>query len=46
MWTILKERLPSTMVILYAAVTVVLPWLVYKINQSLHQHGDPPWKGK
>lgn len=35
MWKTIIERLPSMVVILYTVVSVVLPWLVYKINQSL-----------
>ncbi len=23
-----------------------IPWMVYKTNRKLHQHGDPPWKTK
>lgn len=22
----------------------LIPYVVYKINNRLHEHGDPPWK--
>jgi|GEM_PF-1105966 len=40
----LGDRMPTTAVLIYAALAAIVPWTVYKINQALHRYGDPPWK--
>lgn len=35
---------PSGLVLLCAFLTWAIPFVVYKINDKLHQWGDPPWK--
>lgn len=46
MWQAIMERMPSTQILIHAALSALIPWSIYKINQKLHQYGDPPWKKK
>lgn len=43
MQTIL-DRLPTLEQLLYAGLAFLIPYGIYKINQKLHEAGDPPWK--
>lgn len=36
--------LPDRMVIFCTMLAFFVPFSVYKINQKLHEYGDPPWK--
>ncbi|GGH88887.1 hypothetical protein JOD43_004364 [Pullulanibacillus pueri] len=36
--------LPSYLVFYCAAVSFLIPLTVWRINEILHQKGDPPWK--
>ncbi|MBM7571030.1 hypothetical protein [Aquibacillus albus] len=44
MWEKFLGRFPSNLIIFLTFLSVALPWATYKINQKLHQYGDPPWK--
>lgn len=44
MWDRLIGRIPSGGVFIYAGLSFVIPWIVYKINKALHRYGDPSWK--
>ncbi|WP_200865952.1 hypothetical protein [Thalassobacillus devorans] len=44
MWSSLAERMPNALELLCMLLAFVVPYFVYKINQQLHKHGDPPWK--
>jgi hypothetical protein len=44
MWDFIVERLPKGLTLFLIFMSGVGPWLIYKINQWLHQKGDPPWK--
>ncbi len=50
MWESIMEeiigRIPKAVVIICAVLSSLIPWCVYRINQSLHRYGDPPWKKK
>lgn len=41
-----SDRIPSLSVVVYAILSMVIPWIVYKANQLLHHYADPPWKRK
>ncbi|MFD1038914.1 hypothetical protein ACFQ3N_11005 [Virgibacillus byunsanensis] len=38
------ERLPDVTTIICTILAFAVPFFIYKINQSLHKYGDPPWK--
>jgi hypothetical protein len=44
MWERIVGRLPSNFILFSAVISVLLPLLFFKINQKLHDYGDPPWK--
>ncbi|MEK3907607.1 hypothetical protein [Oceanobacillus sp. FSL W7-1309] len=44
MWETLVDRLPTGMEILCTFLAFFVPFLVYTINQKLHQEMDPSWK--
>ncbi|MFD2760242.1 hypothetical protein [Lentibacillus juripiscarius] len=44
MWSMLLDRIPDVWVFLNALFVFIIPYTIYKVNQKLHQHGDPPWK--
>ncbi|WP_176142499.1 hypothetical protein [Halobacillus hunanensis] len=44
MWDNIVGRFPTTMIIICTALSFAVPMAVYKVNQAIHQHGDPPWK--
>lgn len=44
MWDAIIGLLPNKGVWLCTAITAILPYLVYKINQKVHKVIDPPWK--
>jgi len=44
MWENLLGRLPFMMVMIGTVLAFLVPYIVYKVNQKLHQYGDPPWK--
>ncbi|SDC66236.1 hypothetical protein SAMN02799630_01110 [Paenibacillus sp. UNCCL117] len=46
MWETVRDRFPSGIVLLHAALSFVIPYVIYRINQALHGQGDPPWKRK
>ncbi|WP_164670181.1 hypothetical protein [Virgibacillus doumboii] len=44
MWNILQDRLPEMWVFFGAFLVFVIPYTVFKVNEKLHDYGDPPWK--
>lgn len=46
MWERIVGRLPSNMIMFSAILSVVIPMVIYKLNQKIHQYGDPPWRKK
>lgn len=44
MWDTLMGFLPNNLVLLCTILSFVIPYLIYKINQKLHEYGDPSWK--
>jgi len=46
MWETIAGRIPSVEVVISAFLSAFIPWCVYRINQTLHRRGDPPWKKK
>jgi hypothetical protein len=36
--------LPSKLISLCTVLAFLIPFLVYKVNQKLHENGDPTWK--
>ncbi len=43
MWETFVGFIPSGLILFCAALSVIIPWTIYTINQLLHKHGDPPW---
>lgn len=39
-----SDRIPSLSVVIYALLSMVIPWIVYAANRWLHRMADPPWK--
>lgn len=46
MWERIVGRLPSNIIMFSAILSVVIPIMIYKLNQKFHQYGDPPWRKK
>ncbi len=46
MWDNIIGRLPDKLILVCTLLTFIVPYIFYKINQKLHQNGDPPWKKK
>lgn len=44
MWEKILDSLPSFKGYLTTVAAFAIPFVVYKLNQKLHQIGDPPWK--
>lgn len=44
MWGNLMGRMPENMVIICTVLAFLIPYLTNKINEKLHEYGDPPWK--
>lgn len=44
MWENLLGRLPGTLILICTLLTFLVPYVIHKINRSLHKTGDPPWK--
>ncbi|MGJ9458420.1 hypothetical protein [Oceanobacillus sp. CF4.6] len=44
MWTMIMERIPTTLGFVCTFLAFFVPYVTYKINQKLHKDGDPPWK--
>ncbi|WP_202925672.1 hypothetical protein [Virgibacillus sp. MSP4-1] len=44
MWSVIVERLPDGLSISGIILSYVIPFLTFKINEKLHEAGDPPWK--
>lgn len=40
----LLKRMIQMEVFIYTGLSLIIPWLIYRINQKLHELGDPPWK--
>jgi len=38
--------LPPYLTLFGAIMSALLPFVLYKINETLHKYGDPPWKKK
>lgn len=36
--------LPDKLVLYCTLIAFFLPLITYKVNQKLHEQGDPPWK--
>ncbi|WP_337101476.1 hypothetical protein [Paenibacillus sp. YIM B09110] len=39
-------HIPTGLSFVCALLTIAIPYLVYKVNQKLHEIGDPSWKKK
>jgi len=46
MWEMILDRIPSTVALVYTVAAFLVPYGIYKLNNKLHQYGDPPWKEK
>ncbi|WP_068676943.1 hypothetical protein [Oceanobacillus sp. Castelsardo] len=44
MWDSILERFPTLLEWFYTLLAFIVPFLVYKVNQVLHEALDPPWK--
>ncbi|WP_200816511.1 hypothetical protein [Salirhabdus sp. Marseille-P4669] len=44
MWQSILIRIPDPLETFAIISSFAIPFLVYKINQKLHESGDPPWK--
>ncbi|SDH67867.1 hypothetical protein [Alteribacillus bidgolensis] len=44
MWEKIIDRLPSNMAFFSALLSLLLPMVIHKLNQKIHNYGDPPWK--
>jgi len=44
MWKEIASRWPTTETLVYAALSALVPWVVYTVNKKIHKYGDPPWK--
>ncbi|WP_169749097.1 hypothetical protein [Ornithinibacillus californiensis] len=44
MWDLILGFLPENLIFICTILAFAVPYSVYKINQKLHQSGDPPWK--
>ncbi|MUV38565.1 hypothetical protein JNUCC1_02419 [Lentibacillus sp. JNUCC-1] len=44
LWYELVLAVKEPMIVICTVISFVVPFGVYKINQMLHQYGDPPWK--
>ncbi|MBM7601539.1 hypothetical protein JOC34_003964 [Virgibacillus halotolerans] len=43
MFDSLMGFLPSKLVLICTILAFVIPFIIYQVNQKLHEHGDPPW---
>jgi hypothetical protein len=41
---ILFGSIPSGMVFLCAILTFLVPYVIYRVNTTIHHYGDPAWK--
>ncbi|WP_426453160.1 hypothetical protein ACP26L_13435 [Paenibacillus sp. S-38] len=39
----LVGRIPSGFVLFCAVLSLVIPYVMYRVNRRIHQLGDPPW---
>ncbi|WP_194842114.1 hypothetical protein [Gracilibacillus salitolerans] len=46
MWENILGKLPDKLILVCTVLSFLVPYVIYKINQKLHQNGDPPWKKK
>jgi hypothetical protein len=37
-------RFPQGLILICTILSFVIPYIFYKVNSKLHEHGDPPWK--
>ncbi|WP_187378599.1 hypothetical protein [Oceanobacillus jeddahense] len=44
MWEQITGALPDYLILLCTVLTFLIPYVIYTINQKLHEYGDPPWK--
>ncbi|CEI82629.1 hypothetical protein J18TS1_24070 [Oceanobacillus oncorhynchi subsp. incaldanensis] len=44
MWDELTGILPNYLILLCTLLSFLVPYVIYKVNQKLHEYGDPPWK--
>lgn len=44
MWYLFIESITSSLRVFCNVLAFVVPYAVYKVNQKLHEAGDPPWK--
>jgi len=40
----LMERMPGKLTWICTFLAVVIPYIVYKINEKIHLKMDPPWR--
>jgi len=44
MWNLVVEYITDWLRVICTILAFVIPYGVYKINQRLHDYGDPAWK--
>lgn len=44
MWKLFIDSITDGLRITCTILAFIIPYSIYKINQLLHKHGDPPWK--
>lgn len=40
----ISKLMPDTLMFICMSLAFLIPYFIYKVNQKLHEHGDPPWK--
>ncbi|WP_217587828.1 hypothetical protein [Lentibacillus saliphilus] len=44
LWKQILLTFQEWLIIFCTILAFVIPFTIYKINQKLHEYGDPPWK--
>ncbi|MBB6453358.1 hypothetical protein HNQ94_001806 [Salirhabdus euzebyi] len=44
MWGDMFGRLPSGLIFTCTLLSFLIPYTIFKVNQFIHKHADPPWK--
>ncbi|WP_221568270.1 hypothetical protein [Alkalihalobacillus sp. TS-13] len=44
MWEKILGRFPTNLIIYSTIGSLLIPMVIYKFNQKLHDYADPPWK--
>ncbi|HLR71072.1 MAG TPA: hypothetical protein VK085_06535 [Pseudogracilibacillus sp.] len=46
MWNLFMESITDKLRVFCTILAFIIPYGIYKINNRLHEYGDPPWKKK